>query len=228
MPEGRYRAVLLDFDGTYADTALDMIAALNAVRAEHAQTPVPIDTARPFVSHGATALVNLGFPGSTPAEKARHITAFLAAYARNVAEHTTLYDGMAQWIAALEKAGVRWGIVTNKPEGLTHNVFATLAPVHPPHCVVAGDTLIKRKPHPMPALHAAALLRVPAHQCLFVGDAPADVLAGQSAGMHTVVAGYGYVRPFDNPVDWHADAVVDSVAALAAYTEPLLGLTSTL
>lgn len=217
-----YRAVLLDFDGTYADTAPDMIGALNVLRERADREPLDYSVARPYVSHGSRALVNLGFADLTADQQRALIPEFLDVYARGVARHTRAFDGIDDWIAKLEANDIRWGIVTNKPEYLTRAIIEQMPMPHAPHCVVAGDSLIKRKPHPMPALHAAALLRVPANACVFVGDSINDVTAGRTAGMYTVAAAYGYLLPDDDPHAWHAHAVVDSVEALSDHTRPLL------
>ena len=222
--ERPYQAVLLDFDGTYADTAPDMIGALNVLRERADRPPLDYDQARPYVSHGSRALVNLGFGDYTLTQRNNLITDFLDAYATNVARNTRAIPGIDDWIAELEDKEIRWGIVTNKPEYLTTAVLAQMPLPHSPHCVVAGDSLIKRKPHPMPALHAAALLQVSAKNCVFVGDSINDVTAGRTAGMYTVAAAYGYILPTDNPHSWHAHAVVNSVAALRGHTNPLLNI----
>ena len=55
------KAVLFDLDGTFADTAPDLAAALNQVLVEEGQGPLPYETIRPVVSHCGIALIILGF-----------------------------------------------------------------------------------------------------------------------------------------------------------------------
>ena len=81
-------------------------------------------------------------------------------------------------------------------------------------CVVSGDTLPERKPHPMPLLHAAKLLSREPRHCVYVGDAQRDIQAGRSAGMRTLVAAFGYLTEDDNPADWLADAIVSHPSEL--------------
>lgn len=218
----RSTAVLFDFDGTYADTAPDMIGALNRLLVEDGRPAIDYATARPYVSHGSKALVRLGFGKLPKTEQTRLIQRFLLAYEADIASNTRAFDGIDKWIASLEARQIRWGIVTNKPEHLTLKVLALMNLPFAPHCIVAGDSLIKRKPHPMPALHAAALIETSAHECIFVGDSLNDITAGRTAGMYTIATAYGYIVPNDSAYAWNADVVVESVDELREKAEARL------
>jgi phosphoglycolate phosphatase len=101
-----------------------------------------------------------------------------------------------------------WGIVTNKPRFLTAALLERLGIAGEPHCVVSGDDLPLRKPDPAPLYHAALTIGVAPSSCLYIGDAPGDVVAGRAAGMRTVAAAYGYIRPDEDVAAWHADAIL--------------------
>jgi phosphoglycolate phosphatase len=74
--------------------------------------------------------------------------------------------------------------------------------------VISGDTLDERKPHPAPMLHACELAGSKPGQCVYIGDARRDIEAGVNAGMHTLVALFGYLQEQDNPQYWNADAMI--------------------
>ena len=65
---GRARGLLLDLDGTLLDTAPDMAGALNRLLRENDRRELPFERIRPHVSHGAAALVRLGFGAQDPVE----------------------------------------------------------------------------------------------------------------------------------------------------------------
>ena len=60
MPEHsatRDGAVLFDLDGTFADTAPDMAAALDRLLAAHGRAALPLAQVRPFCSYGARGIL---------------------------------------------------------------------------------------------------------------------------------------------------------------------------
>ncbi len=203
------RAVLFDLDGTLADTAPDLAAALNRLLAEHGRRPVSLERARPVTSSGARGMLQVGF-GIDPqdSEYDRLKARFLDLYAERICAETRLFDGIAELLAALEGRGLAWGVVTNKPERFTVSLLEALELRARAACVVGGDTTERAKPHPEPLLHAAQALGVEAARCLYVGDDLRDVQAARAAGMQVVAAAYGYLGEGGDPRAWGADAVV--------------------
>jgi N-acetyl-D-muramate 6-phosphate phosphatase len=203
------RAVLFDLDGTLLDTAPDMVGALNRLREEHSLAPLPFDAVRSAVSHGAVRVVKTGFPDADEQHLPALQQRFLEIYRTGLSRETRLFAGMDQVLRALENWRVKSGIVTNKAAWLTEPLLAELGLSTRFACVVSGDTLAERKPHPLPLLHAAALAGVRPDECIYVGDAQRDVQAAHAAGMPALVAVYGYLRADEDPTGWGADAYLD-------------------
>lgn len=199
------RAVLLDLDGTLLDTAPDMTGALNRLRAEEGLAPMAFEALRPSVSHGSLRLVRVGFPDHDEAGHASLQQRFLAIYGDNLLEGTCLFPHMSATLDELQSRGIPVGIVTNKPGWLTQPLLERLGILDRFACVVSGDTLPTRKPHPAPLLHAARLAGAQAAACVFVGDAERDIQAARAAGMTSLIARYGYLGEEDRPADWQAD-----------------------
>jgi N-acetyl-D-muramate 6-phosphate phosphatase len=204
----RAQAILFDLDGTLLDTAPDMIGALNRLRREEALAPLPLAALRASVSHGAVRLVSVGFPEARDDEFERLRLRFLRLYAENLADGTCLFPGLEDVLQQLEADGVPWGVVTNKPGWLTEPLLQQLGLSQRACCVVSGDTVAERKPHPLPLLHAATVAGVAPERCVYVGDAERDIAAGRAAGMQTVVAAYGYLGDADEPATWNAHGII--------------------
>nr|AQQ74929.1 hypothetical protein [uncultured bacterium] len=128
----------------------------------------------------------------------------------NICTHTRVFPGVPEVLDALQARDIRWGIVTNKPAFLTDPLIERLGLTHRPACVVSGDTTANRKPHPEPMLHACNIASAEPASTLYVGDAERDIKAGRNAGMHTLVALYGYIGDNDRPADWGADGMIES------------------
>jgi phosphoglycolate phosphatase len=100
-------------------------------------------------------------------------------------------------------------VVTNKPAWLTDPLLEHLGLARRACCVVSGDTVAARKPHPLPLLHAAAVTGVDPRRCVYVGDAERDIVAGRAAGMQTIAAAYGYLGAEDDPAAWGPHGIID-------------------
>lgn len=202
-------AVFFDLDGTLADTAPDFALILHRMQREQGCTPTPFDILRTQVSHGVRGMLGVGF-GVTQDDRAYASLAqrFLDLYADGLRVKTSLFPGMAELLDALERRGIRWGVVTNKPERYTHPLIAALGLATRSACVVGGDTAPRAKPHPDPLLHACNAAGVKPAHCLYVGDDIRDITAGKAAGMRTLAAAYGYLGDA-HPIDtWGADAII--------------------
>jgi phosphoglycolate phosphatase len=204
----RVRGVLFDLDGTLLDTAPDMADALNRLRADEGLAELPFERIRPHVSHGALRLIRVGFDDPEPPRFESLRGRYLDIYRQGIANRTRLFDGFEHVLTSIEGAGLRWGVVTNKPGWLTLPLLEALGLAARAACVVAGDTLTERKPHPLPLLHAAQLLGFEPHECLYLGDAERDVQAARNAGMIPLVAGFGYLGEDEDPAAWQPDGIL--------------------
>ena len=204
----RSRAVLFDLDGTLADTAPDLAAALNRLRSGQGLPPLGLARLRPFASAGARGLVHAGFgvkPGDADYASLRE--AFLEAYAERTCAETRLFPGIAELLEELARRSIAWGVVTNKATRFTERILGALGLV--PDCVVCGDTTEHLKPHPAPMRHALEQLALPAGECLYLGDDLRDMQAARAVGMRAVAVQWGYHHPENGgPGTWKADAVI--------------------
>lgn len=184
---GDVRAVLFDLDGTLADTAPDLVAAVNKVRTDRGLTPGPYETLRLQASHGARGLIGSAF-GVTPDDAAFPALrdAFLANYEAALCVQSRLFEGVPELLAALTERGLPWGIVTNKAAWLTNPLVKLIGLSEGAACVVSGDTTPHSKPHPAPLLYAAECIGVAPAHIVYVGDDLRDVQAGKAAGMATI------------------------------------------
>jgi phosphoglycolate phosphatase len=220
MPASETRTILFDLDGTLLDTAPDLADALNTVLAENQRSPLPFEDIRPVVSHGGVALIKLGFnmdssdPAFAPLRQR-----LLDVYRENISRRTQPFPGISKLLDSIEQRGLNWGIVTNKPGWLTEPLLKDLGLFDRAACVVSGDTLEQRKPHPAPMLHASELANSRPEHCVYIGDAQRDIEAGNNAGMHTLVALFGYIQKDDDPYSWNASSLIEQPGDLLVWLD---------
>ena len=204
------RAVLFDLDGTLADTAPDLAAALNKQLQAREHPALPVEAVRQFVSQGARGMLRVGF-GLTPqdADYPALRDEFLRLYAMDLCNESQLFPGMLQLLEQLEQRGLAWGIVSNKQEHLTLKVVQGLGLLSRAACVIGGDTTGRAKPHPDSLLEASRRLDLSPADCCYVGDDERDVQASVAAGMTPVVALYGYLGADKPPAQWGAQWLIE-------------------
>jgi phosphoglycolate phosphatase len=203
------RAILFDLDGTLADTAPDLAAAVNWLRTERGLDPTPYAVLRPTASAGARGMIGAAFglaPGDDGYEELR--LQWFDRYQSAMAVHSTLFEGIAELLDGIRAAGMEWGIVTNKPMRFTDPLIPQIGLAHA-GCVVSGDTTPHAKPHPAPLLEGARRLGLDPQHCWYVGDDQRDVEAGQAAGMVTVACAWGYCGAIE-PATWGADLLLET------------------
>ena len=215
MQNSSPRAILFDLDGTLADTAPDLAAAINKLRIVRGLEPTPYELLRPQASAGARGMIGVSF-GLTPLDEGFEELrlGFFDNYQAAMAVHSTLFEGVAELLSGITESGLRWGIVTNKPARFTDPLLPQIG-LGSAACIISGDTTPHPKPHPAPLLEAASRLGLAPEQCWYVGDDVRDIQAGHAAGMATVACQWGYCGAVE-PASWGADHLLATPADLLA------------
>jgi N-acetyl-D-muramate 6-phosphate phosphatase len=211
-------AILFDFDGTLVDSAPDLVHSINDLRVELNLSSLPFETLRPFATYGARSLLKASLdltPESPEYEERRK--RFIAIYAERKLHKTYLFDGALEMLIAIERAGVAWGIVTNKNSRLAEPMIDELLRERAfnPAVVVCGDTTPTPKPHPAPLLLAAETINAEPQNCWFVGDGESDIKASLAAGMAPILATYGYIPDLAIAKSWGSAKHIDTPMDLA-------------
>ena len=211
-------AVLFDLDGTLIDTAADFIRIIQQMCRDEQRPVVEAEIIRTQVSEGARAMVQLVYPEMDVTDPVflAHRQRFLNTYGDNIVVDTNLFEGMYPLLEELEAHQIPWGIVTNKPRGLSELLLAALNLTERCAVLVCPEDVSKTKPDPEPMYLAAKQLYLEARDIIYVGDHPRDIDAGRNAEMYTILAAYGYlpVESRDDLLAWQADAIIQTVPEL--------------
>ena len=205
----RFRTIVFDLDGTLADTAPDIAAALNHALAQVGRQILTLDAARSMVGHGGKVLVQRGLAATGDADELTLATAYaamIAYYETHVCDHSQPYPGVVAALDALREQGLALAVCTNKPEHLARGVIDVLGWGERFAAIVGGDTLAATKPDP--AMLHLAVDQAGGGPAAMVGDSIIDVQTARAAGLPCVAVSFGYP---DRPADQlGADAVIDS------------------
>jgi len=215
--------ILIDLDGTLIDSVPDLTYCVDEMMKQIDMPVRGLDAVRQWVGNGVEtlterALVNAidGKPDTDLMTKAYPI--FLELYKHNNSQRSCVYDGVKEGIQWMKDNGYRVGCVTNKAEAFTIPLLKSKGLFDLFEVVVSGDTCEKKKPDPMPLLHAAKLMGVNPDNALMLGDSRSDVKAARAAGFNIFCMTYGYNHGEDIR-DYNPDVVMDSFMELPNYLE---------
>ena len=218
MRPHRFRAILIDLDGTLLETAPDLGDSLNRILRSVDRRALSEAEVRSMIGDGLAKLIERGFAatGGIP-EQVRYdelLAAFMSDYTANSTVRTHPNPNTIAFCAAEQARGVKLAVVTNKPVLpskviLDANGFTPLLTA-----LVGGDSASTKKPDPAPVRLALRQMDIPAEDAVMIGDSPADVGAARAAGIPVAAYRHGYTSvPVD---DLGADLVFDDFADLGA------------
>lgn len=218
MSVNKPEMILIDVDGTLVDSVPDLAYCIDQTMKDLHRSVWGEDAVRNWVGNGVERLVKRALLGTLDGEPDatlfdRAIKIFLDYYADNVCERSQLYPGVREGLEFFKSGGFRLGCVTNKAEQFTLPLLKALDIESFFSIIVCGDTLAKKKPDPLPLLHAANFFKLKPTNCLMIGDSVSDVTAARAAGFQIICMSYGYNHGQDIR-NFKPDRVIDSMTEL--------------
>lgn len=214
-------SLIFDLDGTLVDTAPDLVEALNRTIEPQGLAPVPLETVRHMVGHGARRLIVRAHEEqgrSVPDEALKDLTArFIEIYGNNIDGFSRPFEGVEPTLDLLARRGAKLSVATNKPNALAVLLLKRLGLADRFDRIVGADAAPNKKPDPA---HLKAAAGPDASNMIMVGDSSVDVEAARNAGAAAIVMSYGYTDT--EPEKLGADLVLDRFDALPEAIESLL------
>ena len=208
MLDPSIKAVLFDFDGTFGDTAPDLVNTANYIFNKHKKDPIDFSSGRQIASDGVKAFLDKRFDESKDDYKSL-FDQFLNYYDQHLNDNFKLFEGIKKLIDYLDKKEISWGIVTNKSRGLTEKLLKFNDLYNQCSVLVCGDDGLKPKPYPDTLLHALKSLGIKCHEALYLGDGYRDIQAAKIANIKSILVTYGYLKEEDKYHDWGATYIIN-------------------
>lgn len=225
-------AVLFDLDGTLIDSVPDLAAAVDIMLESIGKPPAGEINVNHWVGNGAPALVKRALYDDSHGDVLHQqafanelddqyyvqaYSVFEEAYEQRLIQATGMYPGVESVLSRLQRAKIKVALITNKPRRFTVPLLNALKIDQYFSCVICGDDLPHKKPHPLPLETALKELQVDASNAVMVGDSISDVKSARLAHVKSVAVTYGYnhgmsIRDLSN--EMQADVFIDQIQQL--------------
>jgi len=195
MMNHRFETIIFDLDGTLADTAPDVMVAINHALNKMKARPVSLDQVKRAIGPGKEEFIQTVLPDARKSEKEKFLASFRAFYWDHCLSQTALYPQMEEVLNKLQ--GRALAVASNKPRFFTEKILKGLGVLDLFHGVVGPEDVTHAKPHPEMIVALLKRLEKKPSRTLLVGDTDKDMLAGRGAGVRLCAVRYGYGRSED-------------------------------
>jgi phosphoglycolate phosphatase len=213
------KLVIFDLDGTLIDSRLDLVHSVNAALRHIERPELPDDVIASYVGDGAPVLIQraLGGEAADEALVRKGLEFFLSYYREHKLDHTTVYAGIAEALAAIHQStnGTprKMAVLSNKPVVPSRVIVEALGLGRFFSQIYGGNSFASKKPDPEGARKLLEEYGVQPQHAVMIGDSHVDVSTGRNAGMVTIGVTYGFA-PHTLQND-PPDIVVDHPSELA-------------
>ena len=213
------KLVIFDLDGTLIDSRLDLVHSVNAALRHIDRPELPEEVIASYVGDGAPVLIQRALGGEAVDEALirQGLEFFLSYYREHKLDHTTVYAGIRQALAAIQNSNNgnprKMAVLTNKPVNPSRAIIEALDLGSFFSQIYGGNSFPSKKPDPEGALKLVSEAGVEPEQAVIVGDSHVDIRTGRNAGLWTVAVTYGFA-PHTLEVE-QPDVTVDTAQELS-------------
>jgi phosphoglycolate phosphatase len=192
------KLVIFDLDGTLIDSRLDLVHSVNAALRHIGRASLPDDVIASYVGDGAPILIQRALGGEAVDEAIvrQGLQFFLSYYREHKLDHTTVYDGVKEALAALQSGSNgtprNMAVLSNKPVVPSRAIVEALGLGSFFTQIYGGNSFATKKPDPEGARRLLEENGVCPEETVIVGDSGVDVETGSNAGLWTVGVTYGF------------------------------------
>lgn len=188
-----YKTVIFDLDGTLLDTLQDLHSSVNAALTAYGLPCRTIDEVRSFIGNGIAKLIKRAIGVENHPDYEDVLTAFKAHYGAHCKDKTKPYGGILELLKALQTAGVKTAVVSNKADFavklLAEEYFGGLLLDAVGENEGAG---VRKKPAPDSLFAVMQKLNAEKSDTVYVGDSEVDIQTAENAGVPCISVTWGF------------------------------------
>jgi len=194
MTELKFKAAIFDLDGTLACTLPDLTYSLNTMLAKTGYPTLDQAGVLRSVNYTVREFIRLALPESVQSDESeidRCLDIYTGIYSEHFCDHTYIYEGLSEVIAAMKNAGVHLAVNTNKEHDQASAMIEKLCPPGTFEFII-GAGIFNGKPDPAGALHIAEKFGIKPEEICYIGDSNIDMETAVNAGMYAIGVSWGY------------------------------------
>ena len=194
MKRSSIRLLILDLDGTLADTIDSIREGVNLAMEKYGFPTRSYEEVRLAIGNGARELIRLSMPADAATDPAlvdRVFADYNDFYGLTFAHCDHCYDGIVESLVTLKERGYTLAVLSNKQDvyvkALVKNLFAEGL-----ISLAEGQTALPKKPDPTVPWMMTEQLGFAPEEVAFIGDSEVDIATARNARMMAVGCSWGY------------------------------------
>ncbi len=211
--------ILFDLDGTLVDTAPDLMLAHNHVMKKYGYNERKLSDIKKLAGRGSKVMLKRSINEITEATGKikkngdvidKMTKEFIDYYSKNIANESTLKNGLLNFLTWCKKNSISMAVCTNKQEHLSIDLLKKIKIYDFFDYVAGGNTFDYNKPDPRHLTDTVEIVGGNIKNTLMIGDSETDSKASKAAKIPFVLIGNGYTEKKSNEI-YHNHLVKDFI-----------------
>ena len=217
--EVRPKAIIFDMDGTLVSSLPVIYHCENEISRKYLKTSLTLEDVVSKFGPPAHTIIKEMTRNLPDADQSRAISDYYECYRTYVSTRGLLFPGIIDLLRRIKKSGRRLALFTGVEKKMMEYTLNPFKLSEFFEARITADDVQRSKPDPEGINLALSRLRVDASESMYVGDSPADIIAGKRAGVLTGAALWSPENRGD-PTTEHPDHEFRSVLQLSDFLFP--------
>jgi HAD superfamily hydrolase (TIGR01509 family) len=217
--EVRPKAILFDMDGTIVSSLPVIYHCENEISIKYLKTSLTLEDVISKFGPSAHTIIKDMTRNLPDAVQSRAVSDYYECYRIHVSSHGLVFPGIIELLRKIKGSGRQLALFTGVEKTMMEFTLQPFKLSDFFEVRITADDVRKSKPDPEGINLALKRLKASSKESIYVGDSPADILAGKRAGVLTGAALWSPENRGD-PTTEHPDYEFRSVQQLSDFLFP--------